>query len=146
MMRPSGGVILRACARAPATWGAAWAGMLSSWAAASRSSTRAARGLLMGAKMMWSCGRGGEPSGEESKSGRRMRAISVRLLSRRQLKSRVRGRDFGELGDGGAEGPGAGGVVGYVEQDLRGGVGRISRRPGQRVLRIPASMLAFVIL
>ena len=36
---------------------------------------------------------------------------------------RVRGRDSGELGDGGAEGPGAGGVVGYVEQELGLGAG-----------------------
>ena len=36
---------------------------------------------------------------------------------------RVRGRDSGSCGDGGAESPGAGGVVGYVEQDLGLGAG-----------------------
>ena len=76
----------------------------------------------MGAKMMWSCGRGGEPSAEESKSGSRMRAISVRSLVAETAEEQGAGARLGELRDGGAEGPGAGWVVGYVEQDLRGGV------------------------
>ena len=105
-----------------------------------RSSSEAARGLLMGAKRMWSCGRSDE---EQSKSGRRIWVISRRSLSRRQEKMRVRGWIFGELRDGGAEGPGAGGVVGYVEQE-----GRSSRAEEVRGGRAsgccgcPASMAA----
>ena len=73
--------------------------------------------------MMWSFSLGpGElkraPSGLESKSGKRMREISVRFLSERQLKINVRGWDFGKLSYGGAQGPGTGGVVGYVEKQI----------------------------
>ena len=65
--------------RASATEAAAWAGMPTEAAAASRSAMGVARGLWMGAKMI------------SSKRGKRIWAISARGLSRRQLKSSVAG-------------------------------------------------------
>ena len=126
MMTVRAGVIRRAWARAAARCGAAWAGMERAWAAARRSWTSAARGL----------GDGGEDDvvpvsiaaaigvGVRRRSRRGGRGCwdisSERSLSRRQEKMRVRGLGWGKGCDGGAEGPGSGGVVGYVEEEIGG--------------------------
>ena len=105
----------------------------------------AARGLSMGAKMMWSWARRAMPSGWSRRAGGGSGHLGEALVAQ-AAEDEGAGAGLGELRDGGAEGPGAGGVVGYVEQDLGLVPGRSSRRPGQRVLRMPASMAAFVML
>ena len=56
----------------------------------------------------------------------------MKILIAEAAEEERAGARFGELGNGGAEGPGAGGVVGYVEQEL-GPWRKVksSRRPGQ---------------
>ena len=75
--------------------------------------------MSMGARMMWSWGR--SASGVESKSGKRMLGHLGEVLVAQAAEDEGAGLDSGRAGDGGAEGPGAGGVVGDVEQD---GLGR----------------------
>ena len=65
-------------------------------------------------------------AGLESKRGKRIWAISREVLVAEAGEEEGAGLGLGELGDGGAESPGAGGVVGYVEEEVgasgRGGV------------------------
>ena len=146
MMRPSGGVMARAWASAAARSGAAWAGMSSACAAASRSSMLAARGLSMGAKMMWSLLRSGSPEDGIEEREEDLGHL-LKILVAKAAEEEGTGLGFGKLGDRGAQSPGSGGVVGYIEEEL-GPLGKVksSRRPGQRVLRMPVSIAAFGIL
>ena len=117
MMRPLGGVIWRAWARAAARWGAAWAGTWRAWAAANRSSTWAARGLAMGARRMWSWRRRGSPSGNGIEEGKEDAGHFFERFVAQAGEDEGAGLVLREGGDGGAEGPGAGRIVGYVEQE-----------------------------
>ena len=69
----------------------------------------------MGAKRMWSCGVGVSAAGVEERE-EDLRHLAEVLVAE-AAEEEGAGLGLGELGDGGAEGPGAGGVVGYVEQE-----------------------------